>query len=452
MNTPICDFVKKYAESNSVRAHMPGHKGMGEAERYDITEIDGADVLYSGEGVIFESQKNASLLFGSRKTLYSTEGSSLSIRAMLYLTRLYASSKGEKCRILALRNAHKAFITASAILGIDVDFIFPEENEGLTVCKVSAERLEKELSELSYKPAALYITSPDYLGNVADIKALSAVCKKEGILLLVDNAHGAYLKLLPESQHPLDFGADIVCDSAHKTLPVLTGGGYLHIGKNAPDVICDNAEKAMMLFASTSPSYLILQSIDKANVYLSQCRDELTDFCKKVEELKKELSEKGFALTGDEPLKLTVCTKQYGYTGEDFAEYLLKEGIVCEFYDPDYVCLMLTPQNSNEDIKRIKEAFLKAEKKNSINTLPPVIIKPQKHCSPKDALFSLSERLPIDECECRVLSAVTVSCPPAVPVIVSGEVIDENALEVMRYYGVTHIEVLRANEKLEIRN
>lgn len=444
MNTPICDFVREYAQKESVRAHMPGHKGRGEIEKYDITEIDGADVLYSGEGIIAESQRNASSLFGSRKTLYSTEGSSLSIRAMLYLARAYASSKGEKCRILASRNAHKVFITASALLDIDVDFIFPEENEGLTVCRVDAEKLEKELSSLSYKPTAVYITSPDYLGNVADIKALSAVCKKEGILLLVDNAHGAYLKFLPEGQHPLDFGADIVCDSAHKTLPVLTGGGYLHIGKNAPDVIYDNAERAMMLFASTSPSYLILQSLDKANAYLADgFSEELSVFCKKAEKLKRELSEKGFVLTDSEPLKITVCTKPYGYTGEGFAAYLLKEGIVCEFSDPDYVCLMLTPKNSDEDIAKIREAFLKAEKKAAIDTFPPLMARPRKLLTPKKALFSLSEKIPIEKSEGRVLSAVTVSCPPAVPVLVSGEEIDKSAIEVMRYYGVTHIEVLR---------
>lgn len=447
MNTPICDFVKTYAESSSVRAHMPGHKGMGETEKYDITEIDGADVLYSGKGIIAESQKNATDLFGSRKTLYSVEGSSLSIRAMLYLTKLYASFKGEKCTILASRNAHKVFVTASALLDIEVDFIFPEGNEGLTVCRVNAERLEKEFASLSYKPTALYITSPDYLGNVSDIKALSAVCKKEGILLLVDNAHGAYLKFLPESQHPIDLGADIVCDSAHKTLPVLTGGAYLHIGKNAPDVIYENAEKAMMLFASTSPSYIIMQSLDKANVYLSRCKKELSVFCERVNELKRVLSQKGFTLTGDEPMKITVCTKPYGYTGEEFAAYLLNEGIVCEFSDTDYVCLMLTPRNNDEDIKRIKEAFLKAEKKATINTLPPYITKPEKFCSPKEALFSLSEKLPLEKCKGRVLSAVTVSCPPAVPVLVSGEVVDGNAIEVMRYYGTEELEVLRINEK-----
>ena len=446
MNTPICDFVKAYAEGERVRAHMPGHKGKGEIEKYDITEIDGADVLYSGEGIISESQKNATSLFGSGKTIYSVEGSSLSIRAMLFLARAYALSKDEKCRILASRNAHKVFITASALLDIDVDFIFPEENEGLTVCKVSAERLQKELSLLSYKPTALYITSPDYLGNCADIKALSAVCKKEGILLLIDNAHGAYLKFLPESQHPLDLGADIVCDSAHKTLPVLTGGGYLHIGKNAPEVIYDNAQKAMMLFASTSPSYIIMQSLDKANSYLADgFREELSVFCEKVKELKKALSEKGFVLTGSEPLKVTVCTKPYGYTGEEFAAYLLSEGIVCEFSDPDYVCLMLTPQNSDEDIEKIKNAFFKAQKKNSINTIPPLMAKPTKRLSPKAALFSLSEKLPLEKCKGRVLSAVTVSCPPAVPVLVSGEEIDESAVEVMRYYGVTELEVLRVN-------
>ena len=130
MNTPICDFVKKYADKGSLRLHMPGHKGYSHnllgVEQFDITEVEGADVLYFGDGIIAESQKNAGKMFGSKKTLYSTEGSSLSIRAMIYLANLHAIKLGKKAKILAGRNAHKTFLSAVALLDVDVEWIYPE--------------------------------------------------------------------------------------------------------------------------------------------------------------------------------------------------------------------------------------------------------------------------------------------------------------------------------------
>ena len=238
MKTPICDFVNTYARSDSIRLHMPGHKGISEkesslpflAEAFDITEIPGADSLYEADGIIRESEKNASLIFGSH-TFYSTEGSSQCIRAMLYLSLIYAKSQGKTTTIAAARNVHKSFISAAAMLDIDINWIYSEntsnDNSYLS-CTVDADALDKKLSSLKEKPFAFYITSPDYLGNISDVSAISRVCHKHGVLLLVDNAHGAYLKFLSPSQHPIDLGADLCCDSAHKTLPVLTGGAYLH--------------------------------------------------------------------------------------------------------------------------------------------------------------------------------------------------------------------------------
>ena len=236
---------------------MPGHKGKDFLgfESLDITEIDGADVLYSASGIIKESEEIAASLFGTEKTFFSTEGSSLCIRAMLYLTKRYAARKGERAKILATRNAHKTFITASAILDIDVSFTSLDE----LFSKAEGE-----------KPTAVYVTSPDYLGNIADIRSISELCEKVGAILLVDNAHGAYLKFLNESRHPIDLGADMCCDSAHKTLPVLTGGAYLHISKSAPKLFSEDAEDALSVFASTSPSYLTLASLDMANKFISE--------------------------------------------------------------------------------------------------------------------------------------------------------------------------------------
>ena len=283
MNTPIVDFAKKYAASNALRLHMPGHKGVGTVEALDLTEIDGADVLYHASGIIRQSEDNAARIFGTKRTVYSAEGSSLSIRAMLYLTKLYAASVGKSARILAARNAHKTFVTAAALLQLDVQWIFPERPEDIVSCSISAEYLENILAQ--ELPTAVYLTSPDYLGNIADVGGISAVCRKYGVLLLVDNAHGAYLRFL--GRHPTELGADVCCDSAHKTLPVLTGGAYLHISEKAPKIFFEQAEAAMSIFASTSPSYLILQSLDAANRYLSDGYEaHLAAFAERVVSLK----------------------------------------------------------------------------------------------------------------------------------------------------------------------
>ena len=287
MNTPIFDFVKKYAETDMIRLHMPGHKGfpfLG-CEKLDITEISGADALYSADGIIAESEKNASELFGSNATFFSAEGSSQCIKAMLCLAKMKSESKN--FTVLASRNVHKAFIYACGLLDIRVRWLFDESDKfSLCRCNITAQQLDDELKK--EKADAVYVTSPDYLGGELDIKALSDVAHFHGAVMLVDNAHGAYLRFLSESRHPMDLGADMCCDSAHKTLPVLTGGAYLHINN---EKFIDSAKKALEMFGSTSPSYLILQSLDLCNAYLADgYKEKLLNCIKKVQNLKKQLT------------------------------------------------------------------------------------------------------------------------------------------------------------------
>ena len=210
MNTPICDFVKNYISQNSKRLHMPGHKGCGLLgfEAFDITEIAGADSLYEAEGIIKESEQNASTLFGC-DTFYSTEGSSHCIRAMLYLALTFSGGKNKK--IAAGRNAHKSFLTAAALLDLSVDWLCGRGDNYLSL-NLNATDIESYLSSCKERPIALYLTSPDYLGNRLNIKEIAAVCHRYGVLLLVDNAHGAYLKFLSNSEHPIDLGADMCSD------------------------------------------------------------------------------------------------------------------------------------------------------------------------------------------------------------------------------------------------
>ena len=444
MKTPVCDFVREYASKNPVRLHMPGHKGEGDgADAFDITEIDGADTLFVNSGILGESQKNASALFGTAKTLYSAEGSSLAIRAMLWLVSAKAKRDGTCPLVLAGRNAHKVFTGTAALLGIDVKWIFPDGG-GYLECSVTASGLGEELENCPKKPCAVYITSPDYLGNIADIEALSAVCGEYGVPLLVDNAHGAYLRFLKDDIHPITLGADMCCDSAHKTLPVLTGGAYLHISKTAEEFFAENAENAMSLFASTSPSYLILQSLDSVNPLLeSGFSSLLEETVRRTGNLKKYLCSLGFELAGDEPIKVTVKPKSFGYTGCELAGLMQKENIYPEFSDPDFLVMMFSTCTKQKDFDRVTEFFGTLQRKEKITAQPPAIGKPAVFMNAHAAVTAPCEKVRIEKSVGRVLAQPGVSCPPAVPLVTCGEVISEEAVRAFRYYGIEYVYVVK---------
>ncbi|MBQ8357973.1 MAG: PLP-dependent transferase [Clostridia bacterium] len=443
METPICDFVRRYAEDRNLRLHMPGHKGVSLLgfESYDITEIQGADSLYEADGIIKESEENASALFGAH-TFYSTEGSSLCIRAMLYLVAQKARERGEKPLILAGRNVHKSFLSAVGLLDLAVEWLYGAGS--YLSCSITPTDLDRALTGVAQKPVAVYLTSPDYLGNTVDVAALAAICHARDVLLLVDNAHGAYLKFLPVSRHPIDLGADLCCDSAHKTLPALTGGAYLHISHRVSGDFAQRAKDALALFGSTSPSYLILQSLDAVNAYLADgYAGRLAEFVRQVQSCKQRLAAAGYALCGDEPLKLTIRTKPYGYRGGELADLLLKNGIVCEFYDPDHVVFMLTPQVGSDGLCRLTETLCDLPGRAPVTEEPPRLARPKQVLSAREAILAPSERLPAEKCLDRILAVATVGCPPAVPIVCCGERIDESAIRAFRYYGVTACAVVK---------
>lgn len=448
MDTPICDFAEKYRERGALRLHMPGHKGrpfLG-MEAMDITEIDGADELYRPQGIIQKSEENASALFGTKKTFYSAEGSSLSIRAMVYLALLHGREAGRPPLILAGRNAHRAFLSAAGLTGAQVEWIYPEGEGSLISCPITGPVLEKALDALPEAPAAVYVTSPDYLGNLLDIAGLAAVCHGRGVPLLVDNAHGAYLRFLPRDGHPITLGADMCCDSAHKTLPVLTGGGYLHIGPQAPDTFAAHGNRALALFASSSPSYLILQSLDACNRYLAgDFRERLAALAQKTEALKSRLEDRGYALAGNEPAKITVQAKPWGYTGDEMHRRLGQEGMECEFSDPDFLTVMLTPELPENALARMEKTLAALPRRAPVSAARPPLPRPPRVLSIREAMLAPAREMPLAEAEGRVLADAHVSCPPCVPIMAWGERIDGDAVDCFRYYGVDR--VLAAEEK-----
>ena len=436
MNTPICDFIRTYTAGKPVRMHMPGHKGrtiLG-PEAGDLTEIEGADELYHARGIIRESEENAASLFGTARTLYSAEGSSLCIRAMLYLASLTAQ-KGSPRRLLAGRNAHRALMTAAALLDLEIDWLMPGPGEDLLGCAVTPELLEEKLKEQPYM--AVWLTSPDYTGRRTDIRAAASVCRRQGVPLLVDNAHGAYLKFLDPDEHPITLGADACCDSAHKTLSCLTGAAYLHLAAHAPAEWGEQAEQAMALFASTSPSWLILQSLDRMNRELAgDYPARLREAARKTAEIKNTLADGGWTLTGDEPMKITLNAAKAGYTGTELAWLLRRDGIECEFAEREFLVLMTSAETTEEDLQRLKTALLSIPPRGVLLSSTPFLPVPDRAMSIREAMLSPSRETPVEQAAGQVLADAAAGCPPGIPAAIAGERITAQVAACMQYYGI----------------
>jgi len=443
MNTPVFDFLQSYIDSDITRFHMPGHKGqplLG-CEKWDITEVCGADDLYAADGIIAQSEANAAALFGTQKTFYSTEGSSQCIRAMLYLAVTHRRA-GTPPVVVAARNVHKSFVYAAALLDLEVVWLWPEESNSICSCSVSAAGLERVLSQLNAPPAAVYITSPNYLGGMEDISALAEVCHKYNTLLLADNAHGAYLRFLQPSLHPMDLGADMCCDSAHKTLPVLTGGAYLHLAKHLPERYAANGKNALALFGSTSPSYLVMASLDLCNKALApNYAQQLTQSVFSIVQAKQKLTVAGWQVEESDPLRITLRAPQ-GSTGTELADCLRRGGIECEYADNLFVVLMLTPNNGPEQLEKLLGVMGENTCPQAAKTLLPMACGEQA-VSVRQALFLPHESVGVEKAEGRICGAPTVSCPPAIPIVVSGERITKQAVELFRYYGIRQVDVLK---------
>ena len=446
MNTPIVDFVNDYIKSDVTRFHMPGHKGVSffGLEKYDITEIKGADDLSCPDGIIRQSEENASQLFGTKATLFSTGGSSQSINAMLHLAFINRNVSQNTPYILAGRNAHKAFIFAAAKIGFDIRWLYPESCNSLCSCVITADVLEKEIKKTEHLPFAVYITTPDYLGKLTDIYELSMVCKEYNIPLLVDNAHGAYSAFVKDPFHPIIQGADMCCDSAHKTLPALTGCGYLHIAKNDSFGFSKNAKEAMTVYGTSSPSYLLLQSLDLCNEYIQKnIKNDLEICSKKVSEITDILNSKGIKNISEEPIKITTDFSRFDKKGFDIPEHFRKYKIEFEYADNDFLVFMTTAQNTDNDFLRLKEAIKALPDMSEACENPSFkFTKGEQRMTVREAIFSKSKEISIENAKGKICGTPTVSCPPAIPIVVSGEEITDDHIKLLRYYGKTHINVV----------
>lgn len=448
MNTPIYDFLEQYKNSGTVRAHMPGHKGVGlpcgfdGAYPYDITEIKGADVLFEAEGIIAESEKNAAELFGTAATFYSAGGSTLCIQAMLAAACDNAAACGEGRAFICARNAHRAVMNSAVLLDLEPCWFYPEYEDGSVVSgKITADAVEKAIEKYAEKnPACVYITSPDYLGRLAPVKEIAEVCHKHGLPLLVDNAHGAYLAFLEENLHPIALGADMCCDSAHKTLPVLTGGAYLHVGN---EKYTTEIKRCMSLFGSTSPSYLIMASLDLCNRYLAEnFRNDLAETVERIDRFKEKFAH--LCAENIEPMKITFYPILSGLTGYQLAEQLRAGGIECEYADETHAVLMLSASSTEEDFTRLDEACERLMCPRILIRPPQFeIAEPKRAMLPREAFFAEKETIETENSCGRIAAEGITVCPPCVPVVAAGEIIDENVMKILKMYSILNVNVVK---------
>ncbi len=453
MEAPVARFVEAYCNKNMARFHMPGHKGhvFFGCEPLDITEIPGADVLYHGDGIISESEKNAGILFGSGKTHYSAGGSTHCIKSMLAVLVMESQAGGGAQRryLLAGRNVHRSMVDACALLDLDLEFVKSLRDGHLCSDVISPEELRAALdSRKGRLPLAVYITSPDYLGQLADVRGLAEACRDFGVPLVVDNAHGAYLHFLEEPCHPMDVGAAMCCDSAHKTLPALTGAAYLHIHREYLEQFEPYAKQALQVFGSTSPSYLILQSLDLCNVYLAdKIRKKLSLVTALAAQAENELVEHGICIRPSEPLKIVIHAGAHGISGEETAQEMRRYQIECEYADDSFVVLMLSPETEERDFCRL----LRWGKESRLRGSEPVhgyaggqkAVLPERCMTIREAVFCENELIAPQEAVGRICAAETVSCPPAVPIAISGERISQEMAETFLHYGISKVSVVK---------
>lgn len=438
----LYEKLKRYNEKGYSSFHTPGHKCSGFFDGsiidLDLTELPDTYALFEAEGIIKEEETLFSELYGSAASFISAGGCTLAIQAMIRT----AYSPGGK--ILCARNAHRSAVNAMALLGIDPVWLYPKGTKNYTG-RIDPADVEREL-EACPSIKACYITSPSYYGEISDIRSIADICHRYGVILLVDNAHGSHLAFMKENMHPLYLGADMTACSLHKTMPVMTGGALLNVRTKE---LAENAKEYMSLFASTSPSYVIMSSLSLCAEYMisGKGREDYLRCEEEVGILKKLAAEKGISSPDGlcDPLRFTLDTAKAGLAGESKQqEFFHRHNIECEFCDGENAVLIFTPFNSKKDFDRVRSAINELGKNKAKEVCRKSFTEkpPEKVMTLRQAVLSPSEKIPVRDSAGRIASDTACPCPPGVPLIMPGERIDEDIAHRMEKSGIAEISVI----------
>ena len=455
-------LLKKLIENNknNIPMHMPGHKRNAKLlnskipYEIDITEIEGFDNLHNPNGIIKESMDRAKSLYKSKKTFFSVNGSSAgnlaAIRAM--------TKKGDK--IIVARNCHKSVYNAIELFQLKPVYILPDYDEEYGIfASINAKKLKKIIEE-NQDASLVVITSPSYEGVISDIEKISEICHKNNIPLMVDEAHGAHLFL--EGKSALNKGADIVVNSLHKTLPSLTQTAIINIQGNLVNE--KEIERQLSIFQSSSPSYILLASIDECINFMTKKGDmlyqkylnNLRAFSRELNHLKnlKVLCYGNDNLTKHKNIfefdggKIVISCRGTNINGNDLIKILRnKYSIECEMASLDYVIAMTSLMDNKKSLKKLSKSIIQIDKTLSSRKYKDKFkleLLQQKYticeCREKD-----KKQIDFSQSKDKISGEYVWIYPPGIPFIAPGEKIDENIIKYIKVLSENGFEIKSDN-------
>lgn len=484
----LLERLTEYAGSDAYPFHMPGHKrreipdgipgGFPDPYGIDITEIDGFDNLHHAEGILKDAMDEAAAIYRADRSWYLVNGSTCGILSAVFAT----TENGGK--ILTARNCHKAVYHAICLNRLEAEYLYPEEitefgiNGGIRAEDVR-KALEKDAMRCAgnsgnvrgkiTKIQAVLITSPTYEGVVSDIRAIADAAHEYGIPLIVDEAHGAHLEYADQChsfpKSALEYGADIVIQSLHKTLPCFTQTAILHVKGKLVDQ--DRISRYLSMFQTSSPSYLFMAGMERCIRYMDgDGRNEMVRYEKRLEHfmermeglqvlevLDREICGKYRTVAGWDPSKIVVSTmRAEDFHGEELAETLRRKyHLEMEMTAPEYVIAMTSLMDTEEGFERLGTALLeidgalrhcveseqqkeKGESKGKKRCETPEateskVSHPVRRTLICEAMDADTERTALQDTVGKVSAEFVYLYPPGIPIITPGEVFTDVIVE-----------------------
>jgi len=457
--TPLFDAIMDYINLKPAYFRIPGHRfERGISDRwkdvvgdnifkFDLTETPMTDDLHNPEGAIKEAEKLAEEVFNARHSYFLVNGTTCGNEAMIISTAF----AGQKVAIP--RNAHKSALMGLIIGGAEPVYLTPELSKEWGIQGgITPESVEKMFIEHPDCKGVM-VVSPTYYGICSDLRGIAKVCHEHNAVLMVDEAHGAHMYFsdqLPDGA--LVQGADMCAQSIHKVTGSLTQSSMLHVNSNLVDI--DRLEATLHIVQSTSPSYLLMTSLDVARYELAvNGREMIRNAVELSDYARKEINKiDGIICVGDtligtagvkelDTTRLIISARKLGLTGFKLKSILFEEyGVDLELSDYINALAIVTFANTKADIDRLVNALKDISAKNKGGTeivneifLPEV---PPRILTPREAYFSVKKNIPWNEAKGKVAGEMIAPYPPGIPVIYQGEIVTDQVWDYIENYRI----------------